>query len=929
MYSVEGLSDRDGLWSDYTESWGQWNSGSAVNESVGSHYQFSTQVLGIEAELPSRWSIGTTANSPEWVIQTEINASGQQFLTSDTNSGWVMATPTSSGGATYSIANLSNGTYYLWVRMSDLNGNGSGVVFELDGTPIHSTGKVLSTMNNSWEWVNSAWDGAQSTHLEFTITEPGRHNLTMRMADDGISVDELLVTSSWSFTQFGDQLNSPLISDLTLREAWVNFSLPESNVWRTFSANVTDTANRVNSTSIMVQHDNIGPSLVVNGYKFLNNISQPDLTLVTEPGVQIWLNGSELIVSENGTVDLNITLHPTWWSVRDGDPTDVTTWNWTALNEFEIVALDQAGNWNEMQFGMVYDSWGAQNINPQYPQLLVDYYRGINSDGEWILPAFTSPDALNAINGPLTFNLSVFFDTKNVCVNLLNETGIIGATGCNEFSTPPWGDEELSVEIDAPLYMGGQSEYLLDISVVLDHTNLSDGDWELQIVSEDWAGNWGTHSQMLSLDRSAPVISINTPSHNQTLDNHHLSLEWDVSEPAEQSLVFDGLLIEEFVAGPSSFSAEIILDSSGWHQICLLALDITLGPDKNLGTECIDVYLDPDAYEPSVSASWNHQIINTPKILMDLHIGDEQGWALKQWEAQGWNIQNGSELSSGNFSVWVNLNEGLNQFELEMEALDRMFVFELDVTLDTRPPLLTIDSPPDGHSTALGAIVVEGECESNLSLIVELSDIYSSTLSCAGDGTYSYKLEFPEYEGEMVLTVSSTDDAGNTATTAVELKSDKQAPRATLSWVESDCHTQPVPTISSMDPIPICDLSVRADFLDPDITFWSLSFEHERSFVTSVMGGIPEDSSILLGVGKDAAPGLWSAELIIEDAAGNRQVVNLEANLVATESTLAAKVATPLSIQNIIAIFGLLIGLGVFINRRGRRKAMNDWQEIL
>jgi subtilisin family serine protease len=922
-FTVETLADRDGAVTDLADSWRQWNDNLSLGP--GSHFVESQGELAIEAEETTGRVSALDQSAPEWLEVSNGSSSGGICMGTDGDSGWVANSADDGHRLDYSIDFQTAGRYYVWLRLKAPDSDGNSVHVGLDGIPLTTGTEGIRVISyNTPQWSSSSWGSNQTSQVTFDVNGSSRHVLNLWTAKDGVCIDQILLTDDWTYVPTNASQPFPLYRDLTLRSAWVNLTMPTDNSWRTFEADVTDVANRVNSTSIIVEHDDLSPPLILHGWDLLTNLSSPnDIFIQTDPETRLWLNGSEIPVASDGYANLSLMLHPTYWSVRDGDPNDVTTWMWTSLNEFELVALDPAGNWNRLDFSMAYDPWGASNINLAFPQIMVDEYSGTSSEGNWSLDAFTPPDSLNAKEAPLTISLSMIFDTKRVCIRMMDEEGIEQESGCTSAASTPWPPEDpVEEDLTIPLYMG-EFEYLIPFQVALNQTNLSDGIWQLEIETLDWAGNWGSLVHTLKLDRTPPSIEVLTPAQNETLYHHRFNVNWNISEPAQQSLVLDGEVIAEFVAGSPQYSAVVELRRTGWHQLCILATDLSLGPDPNIATECTDVYLTPDAYLPTVTAAWNYKVVNTPTVIADLHLGPEQSWSSSLWDGDIWVVQNGSELSSGDLEIPVVLEEGLNQVRFEIEALESMYLFDLTVTLDTRSPLLDITSPAPATHTSLRTWNVTGTCESGLEVIITIH-LDQQSNSCE-NGDFWAEFSLPDEESIYEISAESVDAASNLGTATRLLIVDRTAPRAALSWDEPDCEDQPPSTLFKREPVARCVLGLRVDFLDDDITFWALSIDRDRTIVHNEFGGTPELQSLIVDLSEFGQPGDWMTQLIVEDAAGNRREVLLDNEVVTRDSTLTAKVTAPGSSLNILLIASLLAGLYAFT--RSQSAARSKWEE--
>jgi hypothetical protein len=82
---------------------------------------------------------------------------------------------------------------------------------------------------------------------------------------------------------------------------------------------------------------------------------------------------------------------------------------------------------------------------------------------------------------------------------------------------------------------------------------------------------------------------------------------------------------------------------------------------------------------------------------------------------------------------------------------------------------------------------------------------------------------------------------------------------------------------------------------------------------------------VIIDLGIEGRPGTWSAELIVEDAAGNRQLYSVDDLFMSQESALSTKASTPGSMANIMLILGLLV-IFMFVNKR-RRSNIDLWSD--
>ena len=928
--SVEGVESYTSDIRDLTDSWKRWNSGD--NLSNGTHYSETSGKVVIEAESYTGRVAGDTLNHT-WMTNSSISGYS--------GSGHLSATPDDDENINigsrldYSIDFNTPGQYYVWLRLSAPDVNGDSVAYGIDGQQL---GSIDATrVDGQWAWAASGWANSQSQVATFMVQAAGRHVFSLWMLEDGISVDRVIIVDDWLYTPLGkNETTSTLYEEVLMRSAWVNMTLPAQEGWHTFWANVSDNFGKLNQTTLMVEYDTFAPPLILHGWSLLTNVSNPDwLWVETDVGTRIWVDGIEHLVDAGGRANMSLSLNPSEWSNVGGDPDDASTWEWVGLNTFRVDAMDLAGNWNQLEFDIVLDEIGPTNDLPPQVDKQVKFVQttGDSPNGSWAWPPFDGMDsdfsgALNARTGPMLLHLESIYDTRRMCVRLLDDSGASHYRDCEHNPEPPWGsDDSAHVRAGWPASSSSQGPWAhTSFEFVVNQSQLLDGEYTVEVELLDFAENWGHENFTLSLDRTPPELDWLSPANNTTLMHHEFVAEWNVSEPARVQLMVDGVVETEINWQHTvTSSSSLVLDSTGEHEICIYAVDLSFGPDPNTVFECIIVQLPPEIYIPTVTADWNASVVNTPTVVADLHLGPDQTWSMSRLTNSSWVPITSNRPSNGDLSVSVDLLEGDNHIRFDISALERMFVFILEVHLDTHPPLLTIDSPPRDSFTALWSLEVTGGCQPDLVVHVRIGD-ESSSGPCADVGTYAVSTELPGIDGQWQLNVSSTDIAGNLGWMAHNLSIDRRSPEARLQWEVNRCEPEPVPSLFIPEPIADCELLLRVDFLDDDIVDWSLVIEREREIEHSVTGGTPGGQTLQFDISEIARPGHWTTSLRVSDSAGNTQMIELETDVIAPENTMTAKVSEPGSLANMVSIAGLLLLLLLW-QRRQQRRTVSEWDE--
>ena len=114
--------------------------------------------------------------------------------------------------------------------------------------------------------------------------------------------------------------------------------------------------------------------------------------------------------------------------------------------------------------------------------------------------------------------------------------------------------------------------------------------------------------------------------------------------------------------------------------------------------------------------------------------------------------------ATGDFTGPVTLHEGSNAIQVvATDIAGNVGQTRVNVTLDTKPPVLTTTSPKIYSTVMTQQVTVSGKTEAGATVMVG-----GAKVNVAADGSFSILYMFPK-EGLNVIEVSSTDAAGNVA----------------------------------------------------------------------------------------------------------------------------------------------------------------------
>jgi hypothetical protein len=117
---------------------------------------------------------------------------------------------------------------------------------------------------------------------------------------------------------------------------------------------------------------------------------------------------------------------------------------------------------------------------------------------------------------------------------------------------------------------------------------------------------------------------------------------------------------------------------------------------------------------------------------------------------------------SGEFGGSVSLNEGANAIQIiATDVAGNIGQARVNVTLDTKPPALTVTSPKIYATVMTQQVAVSGKTEAGATVTVA-----GAQVNVAADGSFSIMYMFPK-EGLNVVDVVATDASGNTARASI------------------------------------------------------------------------------------------------------------------------------------------------------------------
>jgi len=908
----------DGTWLNDSVSmpwWRHWQNNTSF--SSGDHFTEEFGLVALEAE--SAQSISGDAD--RWAFSDlSVGHAGAGFMEAGDPSGDDYGDTTDGSRMSWEIEFTSTGTYYVWARMAQNTDDHDAIHIGLDGNLTSYGGEGMFVADPGWNWANSIENETLNWRAFVDVATPGRHTFDVWVKEDGVQLDRLVLVQSatWTPGQTTGPNESAFYEDLSLREAWLNWTLPPSRAWTTYDVLALDLTNRLGQQSLAIEHDDIRPPIIIDGYQRLyRDPADLQLRMLVEAGSDVWVNGSLLPplegIPEKNSVwrDLNLSHHPSIFG-PSGDVWDPANWSWHDLNVFDFTLRDAAGNWNHAEMVMAWDPY-APSPHAQIPQV-----------------ELLSIDGTHAVDGIQALNLSTFevdvrtiFDVREVCIDLVSSTGGIATTSCLNQTTPVWNWDDLGLRDDgSPDWVHQQSGWMgsavqpnPEWHVPVNLTGIVDDRYEVRLRVEDWAGNTASIEGIVHVDRTAPEHIWHHPPDQAVLADHFLNLSWVAGESSTQQVEVNGVDIVELF-GNGTQDAIIELNRTGNHSVCLRFTDDALEPNR--ARTCRTYNLPAETYWPQLDAPWNGSTLAAIEVMANVTLGPDQSYRWYRLDVD-WIEQPLTPVSNGSAQVTIPLSEGLNQFRFELEALERLFVYELEIIRDTQAPIIAFTDPADTFISRASNVRLQGTCEVGLAIEVDAGGVLD-TIACRPDGTFDESVGLPSGEGWGDLIIKQTDEAGLIGHDALQFEIDYTSPTARLTWDGANCG--PIPPVAiwaSPQPAP-CSAQVSVQSWDDDIA--SMELRLTGPGLDEVLID-PTTHQI------EGEAGTWVAELTLIDDAGNVGTVRVTIDLPAEDAALSDRAMTPGTLEN-LSLLSILLG-GLFIGSlawRGRHQEAEQAPQI-
>ncbi len=683
-----------------------------------------------------------------------------------------------SGTFTYSwdTTSVNDGTHQIIAYANDSVGNlaNYSIVVTVDNTPPDVS--ITDPQNNSLVsgtvniQVNSSDQNPDTTWLEINGT------VVQTWSGEGT------FTYPWDTTSYSDGVYEIV--------AYAN-----------------DSAGNVKSYKIYVEVDNTPPSVAIDS---------PANNSVVSGTVDVMITSSD---PHNDTTWLTIngTVVQTW----NGAGTFTYSWDTTTYENgyYELIAYanDTLGNTNSYRIivqvsnegltvsitspsnnsvvgGVVDIEVSSSNADTTWLEIdgnIVQYWSG---SGTFIYSWNTSTESetqheiiayANDTDGNIvSYRILVVVDNTepSITISQPENQSLIGGLITITISSSDIHPDNTWLEIDNDIVQvwDGDGTFSYD----WDSTGVSDGDHEIIAYANDTAGNMGSYRIIVTVDNTAPDVSISQPENNSVVaDTVTIQLFSNDEHPNTTWLTIDGSIVQSWSgSGSFTYSWDTTSVTDGSHEIMAYAND-TVG---NQASYRIIVTVDNTPPTVSISEPANNSVIggvvtiiiessdanpNTTWLTID-------GAIVKSWSGSGtftysWDT---TSTSDGSHEIVAYAND----------TVGHQASYTIVVTVDNTPPNVSISSPAN-NSIVNGTISIELSSSDLHPNKTWLAIDDNTVQSWDGDGSFSYSWDTTTTsDGQHSIVAYANDTAGNVGSYDIVVTVDNTPPSVTITSPSND-----------------------------------------------------------------------------------------------------------------------------------------------
>lgn len=143
----------------------------------------------------------------DWRFEDDViggfSGSGYLRVRPDSGDYWTSGWTATAPEVQYHVQFSTTGTYYVWAHLQATDAADDSMHVGLDGVPV-STGDRFRTdgTGGGFRWSNDTMDGAPA---RITVTSAGVHTINFWAREDGLRMDQVILTRDAGFTPAGEE----------------------------------------------------------------------------------------------------------------------------------------------------------------------------------------------------------------------------------------------------------------------------------------------------------------------------------------------------------------------------------------------------------------------------------------------------------------------------------------------------------------------------------------------------------------------------------------------------------------------------------------------------------------------------------------------------------------------------------------------------
>jgi RHS repeat-associated protein len=308
---------------------------------------------------------------------------------------------------------------------------------------------------------------------------------------------------------------------------------------------------------------------------------------------------------------------------------------------------------------------------------------------------------------------------------------------------------------------------------------LPEGSHIINLTALDSAGNQSNVAIHLTIDTTAPQLTITSPGNNALVREIPVEITGTLVETNPLKVVLNNTL-EGNISG-NAFTFNNVSLNVGENQLMVTALDKA----GNTGLAAVIVTYIPDSEPPGITIISPQEGIfqNTPEVLVTGTITDQS--AIAYVRVNGQDVQ----LNGQAYTHKILLKEGENTILVESEdEYQNKGSASVKVTLDTAQPLITVSQPVPGSYFNISQVMVKGQVDDTSPVTLEVNGV---DVGLQGN-MFETGLEL--VEGVNPILVEAQDAAGNSRSHELQVFCDITLPTMAITSPGNN-------TVTSLDTI--------------------------------------------------------------------------------------------------------------------------------